>query len=100
MSEEWLPKPYQFEAIKWGMEHANCGLLLDPGMGKTSSTLTLIDVLLQKQAIGRTLVIVPIRPMYKVWPDEIRKWSHTKHLSYTILHGDDKDAALNQVSNI
>jgi len=100
MSEEWVPKKYQVESIKWGMEHANCGLLLDPGMGKTSATLTLGDLLIQRNAIGRILIIVPIRPMYKVWPDEIRKWNHTKHLSYTILHGDDKDAKLNEVSNI
>ena len=97
---EWIPKPYMFEAVKWGMQHANCGLLLDPGMGKTSSALTLIDLLLQKQAVSVTLVIVPIRPMYKVWPDEIKKWDHVKHLSYTILHGDDKDDALNRKTNI
>jgi SNF2 family DNA or RNA helicase len=97
---KWTPKPYMLDAIKWGMEHANCGLLLDPGMGKTSSTLTLIDILLQKKSITRVLVICPIRPMYKVWPDEIKKWDHLQHLSYTILHGDDKDEALNQVSNI
>ena len=97
---KWTPKPYMLEAVKWGMEHANCGLLLDPGMGKTSSTLTLIDILLQKKAITRVLIIVPIRPMYKVWPDEIKKWDHLQHLSYTILHDDDKDARLSNVSNI
>ena len=97
---KWTPKPYMLEAVKWGMEHANCGLLLDPGMGKTSSTLTLIDILLQKKVITRVLIIVPIRPMYKVWPDEIKKWDHLQHLSYTILHDDDKDARLSNVSNI
>lgn len=100
MSEPWVPKPYQVESVKFAMSHANCGLLLDPGMGKTSSALTMIDVLRAKNQINRVLIIVPIRPMYKVWPDEIKKWDHTKHLTYTILHGDDKDARLNAVSDI
>ena len=100
MSIEWEPKKYQFEAVKWMFEHANCGLLLDPGMGKTSSTLTAIDHFLKTGHITRVLIICPIRPMYKVWPDEIRKWNHTKHLSYTILHGDEKDAKLGNVSSI
>jgi SNF2 family DNA or RNA helicase len=38
--------------------------------------------------------------MYKVWPDEIKKWDEFKHLKYTILHGPEKDARLNELSNI
>jgi SNF2 family DNA or RNA helicase len=38
--------------------------------------------------------------MYKVWPDEIKKWTDFNHLSYTILHGEDKDANLNKVCDI
>jgi SNF2 family DNA or RNA helicase len=100
MSIEWVPKKYQFDAVKWMFEHAHCGLLLDPGMGKTSSTLTAIDHFRKTGNISRVLIICPIRPMYKVWPDEIKKWNHTRHLSYTILHGDDKDARLHNVSDI
>lgn len=96
----WLPKPYQFEAVKFLLEHCNAGIFLDPGMGKTSTTLTAIDVMKRKGAIGPVLIIAPIRPMYKVWPDEIRKWGHTAHLKYTILHGDNKDKHLNDVADI
>jgi SNF2 family DNA or RNA helicase len=99
-SQEWVPKKYQFEAVKFMFEHANCGLLLDPGMGKTSSTLTAIDHFRKSGNINRVLIIAPIRPMYKVWPDEIKKWNHTKHLSYTILHGSDKDQKLKDVSDV
>jgi len=38
--------------------------------------------------------------MYKVWPDEIKKWDEFKHLSYTILHGEDKDDRLNAITDI
>jgi superfamily II DNA or RNA helicase len=39
MSEVWAPKPYQMDALKFVLGHANCGIFLDPGMGKTSVSL-------------------------------------------------------------
>lgn len=42
------------------------------------------------------LVVAPLRPVYKVWPDEIEKWDHTAHLSYTILHGPEKNTRLDE----
>jgi SNF2 family DNA or RNA helicase len=96
----WQPKPYQVSGVKFLIEHTNCGLFLDPGMGKTSTSLTAVTLFRQKEAIKRALIVAPIRPMYKVWPDEIKKWDHTRHLTYTILHGEDKDKRLNDVSDI
>jgi SNF2 family DNA or RNA helicase len=97
---KWEPKPYQFQALRFLMERPHAGIFLDPGMGKTSTTLANIVTLLRGHHISRVLIIAPIRPMYKVWPDEIKKWDEFKHLSYTILHGDEKDKALNKISNI
>lgn len=34
--------------------------------------------------------MAPLRPVYKVWPDEIKKWSEFNELTYTILHGPEK----------
>jgi SNF2 family DNA or RNA helicase len=100
MSKPWEPKPYQFEALKFILQNCNSGIFLDPGMGKTSTTLACIAHLRKTGHVTRALVIAPIRPMYKVWPDEIKKWDQFKHLSYTILHGDDKDKRLNDVSDV
>lgn len=100
MSESWTPKPYQFDALKFLLEHANGGIFLDPGMGKTSVTLALITHLRKTGHVNKILIIAPIRPLYKVWPDEIKKWDQFKHLSYSLLHGDRKDDALNQISDI
>lgn len=36
-------------------------------------------------------MIAPLRPAYKVWPDEIDKWEEFKDIRYVILHGKDKD---------
>ena len=100
MSQLWTPKPYQIEALKFVMATPHCGIFLDPGMGKTSVTLAAITHLRQTRTVNRVLIIAPIRPMYKVWPDEIKKWADFSHLSYTILHGEAKDDNLNLVSDI
>jgi len=96
----WIPKPYQFDALKFILQNCNAGIFLDPGMGKTSTTLACITHLRKTDHVKRVLIIAPIRPMYKVWPDEIKKWDEFRHLSYTILHGDDKERALDQISDI
>lgn len=97
---KWQPKKYQFEAVKFLLEHCNAGIFLDPGMGKTSTTLTAIDIFNQRKVAHPVLLIAPIRPMYKVWPDEIKKWDHVSHLKYVILHGDEKDKRLNEPADI
>lgn len=97
---KWTPHRYQLEALKFLVQHSNSGLFLDPGMGKTSITLALISHLREKQQVKRVLIVAPIRPMYKVWPDEIKKWDDFKHLTYTILHGAEKDKKIQETSDI
>lgn len=100
MSQTWAPKPYQLQALKRMLQEPHLGIFLDPGMGKTSTTLAAVKVFRQREVVQRVLIVAPIRPMYKVWPDEIKKWADFNHLSYTILHGPDKEARLNEVSDI
>jgi SNF2 family DNA or RNA helicase len=88
------------DALKFLLHNCNAGIFLDPGMGKTSTTLAAITVFRERNAVNKVLVIAPIRPMYKVWPDEIKKWDDFRHLKYVILHGDEKDARLNEVADI
>lgn len=100
MSESWKPHNYQIEALKFICQQPRCGIFLDPGMGKTSISLAGVTFFRAQKIVDRVLIVAPIRPMYKVWPDEIRKWDDFKHLKYTILHGDGKDQALNEVSDV
>jgi len=88
------------DALKFVMGRCNCGIFLDPGMGKTSVALAAITALRHLGHVDRVLIIAPIRPTYKVWPDEIKKWVDFRHLSYTILHGPDKDDNLNLVRDV
>jgi SNF2 family DNA or RNA helicase len=70
------------------------GLLLAPGMGKTSTILGTFKLLKKKKMVRRMLVIAPLRPCYLVWPAEVAKWTDFEDLKVSIIHGDNKRAAL------
>lgn len=68
------------------------GLFLDPGLGKTSITLAVVKTLLSADEIKGVLLIGPLDVIYNTWPDEINKWDSFNGISYTILHGKNKDS--------
>ena len=51
-------------------------------------------ILKEKGLVNKGLIIAPLRPMRKVWPDEIKKWAEFADITYTIVHGSNKEAAL------
>jgi len=46
------------------------------------------------------LVVAPLRVIKTVWPEEIQKWNHVKHLRIAILHGPHKKAIMKQRADI
>lgn len=84
---QYNPYPFQAKAINMVCTNPGSALLLDPGMGKTGIALAAIDVLRYHKAIKAALVIVPIRPMYLTWPNEVKKWDQFQHLRLVIVHG-------------
>lgn len=94
MSIPFSPHPYQVGGIKMLLGQGSVGLFLDPGLGKTSICLAAFKILKAKNYASKMLIIAPLRPCYKVWPDEIKKWADFGHLTYTILHGKDKEKNL------
>ena len=92
---KWNPKPYQLRSIQLLLSQGSAGLLLDPGLGKTSVCLAAIKILKAKGLIpGGVLVVAPLRPCYSVWPAEIEKWDDFNELTYAVIHGNDKAEAL------
>lgn len=81
-------------AIKLLLSQGSAGLFLDPGLGKTSTVLASFKILKAKSLAKKMLIIAPLRPALKTWPDEIKKWEEFSSLTYTILHGDSKDLNL------
>lgn len=91
---KWVPKAAQKKALKAMLSNACLGVFLDPGLGKTSTTLAMFKVLKQEKLARKMLIIAPKRVCYLVWPAEIELWEDFKDLSYTILHGKDKEKNL------
>jgi len=77
----WTPRDYQEEALSFALGRTNSGLLLDPGLGKTSTFLALISILLERKEIRRALVVAPLRVAQTVWPFEAQKWKDFNHLN-------------------
>lgn len=73
-------------------------LFMDMGLGKTGVVLTVIaalheiyeDFVGSKGDMKPVLVVGPIRVIYSVWAQEAASWSHTRKMSFSIVHGSAK----------
>lgn len=78
--------PYQHTMIEHIKQHDKCALWVAMGSGKTVTTLTAIQWLLENFESARVLVIAPLRVARKVWTDEIETWDHL-HLTPSVIVG-------------
>lgn len=76
----WDPRGYQMTALEFALSRRESGLLLDPGLGKTSTFLAYICMLLERKDVRRVLVVAPLRVAQTVWPVEGKKWKDFNHL--------------------
>ena len=77
--------PYQTHFVDLAKSMQGIGLLLPPGLGKTTTTLTIVA----EHFTGKTLVIAPKKVAESVWAQETQKWSHLKHLRTALVLGSD-----------
>lgn len=92
---KFTPFKTQVAALKFMLVNRRGGLFMRMGTGKTVTILSLIEMLMYNALrIKRVLIVAPLRVAELTWPDEISKWDHTQRLSYTFLHGPDKDALI------
>lgn len=74
---------YQKSACRFAWDRPQCYLALEPGLGKTLVSLTLIKYLQLP-----TLVVAPKLVATTTWPEEIKKW--ISELSYSVISGNPK----------
>ena len=93
---------YQKRAVNFQCSSPTTMLWLDMGLGKTPITLTSIAHLLATAYLRGVVIVAPIRVIRLVWRQEALKWSHTKHLTFSMLTGtkDQRTRALLRPANI
>lgn len=100
---KYRPHDYQQFAIDYILEHPVAAVILDMGLGKTSITLTAIEQLIYDRfEVNRVLVVAPFRVARNTWSDEIKKWDHLSHLTYSLVVGTAKErkAALRKRADV
>jgi len=81
---------YQIKMIDWLLAHKRCALWAGVGLGKTVTALTALESLIRRKETSRVLIIAPLRVAKFVWPSEMAKWNHLKHMQCTVIHGSRK----------
>jgi SNF2 family DNA or RNA helicase len=85
---KYQPHNYQIHSIEHIMNLAAGGLFLEPGLGKTSVTLTAINRLMYEELeVSKVLVVAPLRVAQDTWPEEVKKWDHLSHLKLSLVLG-------------
>lgn len=85
---KYVPHEYQAHATARILDTPFIGLFLEMGLGKTVSTLTAIDLLLNDYfEDGPILVIAPLRVAEDTWAREADKWDHLRHLTISKVLG-------------
>lgn len=84
---------YQRQCITHQIQHDDSMLWLGMGLGKTPITLTVIVDRMRAGQVQKTLIFGPLRVIQAVWAREARKWSHTNHLRFSVVHGNKEKRA-------
>ena len=83
----YRPYDYQRTATQWILDNPSCGLFLDMGLGKTVSTLTAIQQLIDDCEIDKALVVAPKKVAETTWTTEAAKWDHLQGLKVAKVMG-------------
>ena len=88
---KFTPHEYQRYCISRILDTPMLGLFLDMGLGKTVITLTAINELLYNRfAVGKVLIIAPKKVAEATWSTEAAKWEHLKHLRFSLILGSEQ----------
>ena len=86
----FTPHPYQKMISDHILDVPRCAVWAGMGMGKSCATLSALQAL-QLVDDAPTLVLAPLRVARDTWPEEARKWQHTKHLDIMPIIGSEKE---------
>ena len=88
---QYNPHTYQTRLKDFILAHRYAFLTVDMGLGKTVTTLTAIQELIEDYLEAeRVLVIAPKSVAENTWTSECAKWDHLAHLRVSVVMGDEK----------
>ncbi|MEN3144574.1 SNF2-related protein [Ochrobactrum sp. WV_118_8] len=80
---------------KWGVrhiyDHEITILAWDMGAGKSVTSLTAMDDLLEDGIVRRVLIVAPLLVASATFPDEFDDWGHLNHIDWTLIRAEDED---------
>lgn len=92
---KYEPRKHQNKIIDWIINKPRCAVFAGMGTGKTSATLTAIDLLqISGYETKPALVIAPLRVALTTWPDEVAKWDHLKNMRIVPIIGKEHERAM------
>lgn len=87
MSKVFIPHKYQSLAIGHMTSRQRSNLFMSPGMGKSSCTMTTLDICNLVEDVYPALVVGPLRVANSVWTRECDKWAHLNKLRVSKVLG-------------
>lgn len=84
-------RPYQRWMTTTILTHDAVFLGAAMGLGKTGSSLFAAVQLLHSGEITKVLVVAPLNVAENTWPEEIATWAFSRHLTYTVVTGDEDE---------
>lgn len=88
---KYKPHAYQQYMTDRILAQERIALFADMGLGKTSAILTALEKLIYEYfEVRHVLVIAPLYVAHDTWEDEIKKWSHLKHMTMSKILGSEK----------
>lgn len=82
---------YQQEAVRFAFRsfraNGGAGLFLDMGLGKTLSSIAIMDIAHRLDPSLRFLVVAPLLPAWQTWPDELEKFGDLHSLDFSVACG-------------
>ena len=82
---------YQKQAVLFALHafrtHGGAGLFLDMGLGKTLTTIAILDVMHRLHPDWRFLIVAPKTVAVNTWPAELDKWRQAHTLDWAVACG-------------
>lgn len=91
MKDRGMLHHYQVRGVEHIKKNLAGALWMDIGTGKTITSLTAIEDLMDKGEVYGVLVIAPLRICQSVWMQEALEWKHTSRLTFSLVHGTPQD---------